>query len=153
MKPTPFHEGLWAWVGGRSPGSRAYPSTPSQPAAGGSVAAHSWRAAVGIPGHSGGSAPDSHRLPFTTDHMNAWILLHSPRGWRSDTARADRSVRRNAKRASGLRSGRLVSEAGFWSRLAGDAGEIGGGVVQGRALGLVEHDLLGEQAPRVVEVL
>ena len=25
------------------------------------------RAAVGIPGHSGGSAPDSHRLPFTTD--------------------------------------------------------------------------------------
>ena len=44
-------------------------------------------------------------------------------------------------------------EAGFWSRLAGDAGEIGGGVVQGRALGLVEHDLLGEQAPRVVEVL
>jgi hypothetical protein len=27
------------------------------------------RAAVGIPGHSGGSAPDSHRLPFTTDRM------------------------------------------------------------------------------------
>jgi len=27
------------------------------------------RAAVGIPGHSGGSAPDSHRLPFTAGRM------------------------------------------------------------------------------------
>ncbi len=29
-----------------------------------------YRAAIGIPGHSGGSAPDLHRLPFTTDRMN-----------------------------------------------------------------------------------
>jgi hypothetical protein len=38
-EPTPFHEGLWASAGGRSPGSRAYPSAPSRTAAGGSVAA------------------------------------------------------------------------------------------------------------------
>src|ERR1019366_8317417 len=38
MEPTPFHEGLWALAGGRSPGSRAYPSVPSHPAGGGTVA-------------------------------------------------------------------------------------------------------------------
>src|SRR5258707_163005 len=32
MEPTPFHEGLWASVGGRSPGSRAYPPAPSHSA-------------------------------------------------------------------------------------------------------------------------
>jgi len=34
------------------------------------VASRAARGAAGIPGHSGGSAPDSHRLPFTTDRMN-----------------------------------------------------------------------------------
>jgi hypothetical protein len=33
-------------------------------------------AAMGIPGHSGGSAPDLHRLPYTNDRMNAPMLLH-----------------------------------------------------------------------------
>jgi len=32
-----------------------------------SVARALLRVAVGIPGHSGGSAPDLHRLPFATD--------------------------------------------------------------------------------------
>jgi len=36
------------------------------------VASRAARGAAGIPGHSGGSAPDSHRLPFTTDRMNGW---------------------------------------------------------------------------------
>jgi cob(I)alamin adenosyltransferase len=47
-----------ATVGGRSPGSRARPSRafPSR-------AAEQWPDAMGVPGHSGGSAPDSHRLP------------------------------------------------------------------------------------------
>ena len=32
----------------------------------------------GIPGHSGGSAPDSHRLPLATDLMNGAILHRGP---------------------------------------------------------------------------
>ncbi len=33
-----------------------------------------FRAAIGIPGHSGGSAPDSHRLPLATNRMNVNTL-------------------------------------------------------------------------------
>ena len=56
------------------------------------------RAAVGIPGHSGGSAPDSHRLPFTTDRMNVGILLHmSIEGWRWDCYIAPIDARRLLK--------------------------------------------------------
>ena len=47
-----------ATVGGRSPGSRERPARafPSR-------LAEQWPDAMGIPGHSGGTAPDSHRLP------------------------------------------------------------------------------------------
>src|ERR1700704_2160182 len=65
-EPTPFHEGLWAfgrrlvsWLPGLP--LRAFPSREAVP-----VAARFSRAAAGIPGHSGGSASDSHRLPLTT---------------------------------------------------------------------------------------
>ena len=54
-----FREGLeMATVGGRSPGSRARPcrAFPSR-------AAEQWPDATGVPDHSGGSAPDLHRLP------------------------------------------------------------------------------------------
>jgi hypothetical protein len=37
------------------------------PIAEGRIGGLRMRAAVSIPGHSGGSAPESHRLPFTTD--------------------------------------------------------------------------------------
>jgi hypothetical protein len=58
--------GLWSEAGLLAPGPtlRAFPIRR---------AADQWlrlRAASGIPGHSGGSAPDSHRLPLTTDRMN-----------------------------------------------------------------------------------
>jgi hypothetical protein len=61
---------LWPEAGLLAPGPtpRAFPTRR---------AADQWlrlRAAIGIPGHSGGSAPGSHRLPFTTDRMNATIL-------------------------------------------------------------------------------
>jgi hypothetical protein len=57
-EPTPFREGLeWrrSEEGLLAPGTtfRAFPPR----------AAEQWLDAVGIPGHSGGSAPDSHRLP------------------------------------------------------------------------------------------
>ena len=57
---TPFHEGFGLVVGGRSPGSRAYLSRLPGPRT------DQWPActrARGFPGDSGGSAPDSHRLP------------------------------------------------------------------------------------------
>jgi hypothetical protein len=57
---------LWSEAGLLAPGPtlRAFPIRP---------AADQWlrfRAAIGIPGHSGGSAPDSHRLPSATNRMN-----------------------------------------------------------------------------------
>jgi hypothetical protein len=63
--------GLWSEAGLLAPGPtlRAFPCRLS-----GSVAARVARAAVGIPGHSGGSAPDSHRLPFATDRSNEEIV-------------------------------------------------------------------------------
>jgi hypothetical protein len=62
--------GLWSEAGLLAPGPtlRAFPIRR---------AVDRWlrlRAAVGIPGHSGGSAPDSHRLPLTTDRMNVNTL-------------------------------------------------------------------------------
>ncbi len=57
---------MWSEAGLLAPGPtlRAFPIRR---------AADQWlrfRAATGIPGHSGGSAPDSHRLPFATDRIN-----------------------------------------------------------------------------------
>jgi hypothetical protein len=54
--------GLWSEAGFLAPGPtlRAFPTRRAAR----SVAARTKRAAAGIPGHSGGSAPDSHRLPF-----------------------------------------------------------------------------------------
>jgi hypothetical protein len=69
-------------VGGRSPGSRAYPShlpDGRRPISGSRSDARSG----GIPGHSGGSAPDSHRLPFTTDRYLSGIILPCSPGLRS----------------------------------------------------------------------
>src|SRR4029077_9354079 len=70
FRPTPFHEG---YLGFRSragflapgPSFRAFPFRSSRH----SGCAFSSRAAVGIPGHSGGSTPESHRLPFTSDRL------------------------------------------------------------------------------------
>ncbi len=58
----PFPRGrIGLVVGGWSPGLRAY--RPRLPGDFTSPVAH----AAGVPDHSGGSAPDSHRLPITTD--------------------------------------------------------------------------------------
>ena len=64
MEPTPFHEGLWASVGGRFLTSGQYPHHP---------VVQRWMVlhaccvpAGGMSGHSGGSAPDSHRTSL--DH-------------------------------------------------------------------------------------
>jgi len=120
MKPTPFHEGLWAWVGGRSPGSRAYPFAPSQSAGGGSVASRRMaRAAMGIPGHSGGSAPDSHRLPLTTDLEHA-----DPTSRRAcQSGRSTASLRR-ARRSSQADSASRIQALALASarKRAGDSG-------------------------------
>ena len=70
QRSHPFPRGLMGLLaGGRSPGSRAYPVAPSR-----AVGEVQWlrpcgRVRTGFPGHSGGSAPDSHRLPFATDLM------------------------------------------------------------------------------------
>src|SRR5437763_7102704 len=75
---TPFHEGCWLVAGGWSPGLWAYlprlPGGSSPPVA----------CAAGVPNHSGGSAPDSHRLPMTTD------LEHADRTRTLNTAEHDR---------------------------------------------------------------
>ena len=72
IEPTPFHEGLWALAGGRSPGSRAYPSAPSRSAGGGSVAALTSRSAQR--GASPVTVAGPRRIltgfPSTTDRMN-----------------------------------------------------------------------------------
>src|SRR3954464_4164409 len=47
----------------RSPGSRAYRVRAFPAASGGGPGAARGVRAVGVPGYSGGSAPDSHRLP------------------------------------------------------------------------------------------
>src|SRR3954453_12244426 len=75
LRATPFHEGVWAcgrrqvsWLPGLP--LSAFPARVAVPVA----ALHLARAAAS-PGHSGGSAPDSHRLPFTTDLERAGVYL------------------------------------------------------------------------------
>jgi len=66
-------------VVGRSPGSRAFPPRlPVSPSKQWLRVFHAL--AAGIPGHSGGSAPDSHRLPFTSDRLvpRSYSLRPSP---------------------------------------------------------------------------
>ena len=55
------------------------------------------RATSGIPGYSGGSAPDSHRLPFTSDRLVQPSYSQRPRRARRATSRPpDRFPRRPA---------------------------------------------------------
>ena len=59
LRATPFHEGVGLVVGGRSPGFRDYRSRLPKRMLSGRLDA----VRRGFPGDSGGSAPDSHRLP------------------------------------------------------------------------------------------
>jgi len=61
--------GLWSEAGLLAPG----PTPPRLPdRREGGFGGSRLRAAMSIPGHSGGSAPDSHRLPFTTDRYGRY---------------------------------------------------------------------------------
>ena len=63
----PFPRGrIGLTAGGWSPGSRVA-TRPRLPGTLGVPVACARARAAGFPGHSGGSAPDSHRLPWTTD--------------------------------------------------------------------------------------
>lgn len=81
--------GLWSEAGLLAPGPTP-PRLPNPPS-GGSVARACVALAVGIPGHSGGSAPDSHRLPLTTDrYWTEVILPHGSRARLFDRVEAGR---------------------------------------------------------------
>jgi len=69
---TPFHEG----VSGCAVGAGLLAPGPSAPRLPGPPSAVQWLERVALlrvasPGDSGGSAPDSHRLPLTTDPERA----------------------------------------------------------------------------------
>ena len=67
MVSHPFPRGRFGLtVGGGLLASGPLPAAPSR-TAGVPVACALDARAAGFPGHSGGSAPDSHRLPLTTD--------------------------------------------------------------------------------------
>src|SRR6266566_2279974 len=94
------------------------------------------RTAVGIPGHSGGSAPDLHRLPLTTDRLDVRILPHARRQPRSGATAATASPP-PAAGAPCLRQ----------------RPEVHALVAQRRATGLIELATIRDQAPGVIEVI
>ena len=74
-------------------------------------------ATVDIPGHSGGSAPDSHRLPFTTDRMKCRCYpTPVPGGYPTPVLRW-----------------RVTGELGS------DRSEVGGHIAQSLALALIQR--------------
>src|SRR5438552_18784492 len=98
-EPTPFHEGLWAWVGGWSPGSRAYPFAPSRSAVGGSVAARragapQWASPITVAGPRRALTG----LPFPPT-LKEGILL--------DRGISERALDRVRRAGEGLGPGRL----------------------------------------------
>ena len=125
-KSHPFHEGSRlcgrrevSWLPGR-------PHAPSQPARGGPVDATLIEPlAFGIPGHSGGSAPVSHRLPCppTLDVSGGMLPseprhdrqsdphLHAPRRRRRDAPRRHEPGAQDAPADRGLRHRRRAQRA------------------------------------------
>ena len=87
MEPTPFHEGLWALVGGRFLTSGQYHATRCPAMSGGSTPCC---VPAGVrPVTVAGPRRILTGLPLTTDRMNA-AILPEPRGPHSDTPRGGR---------------------------------------------------------------
>src|SRR5918992_4954597 len=102
----PFLEGRFAPAGGRSPGFGLW-AAPSRGAGGVSVADVS-HAAPSTPGHSGGTAPDSHRTSL--DHRPIWTAEAYPRGQPTEKAPLDWRPEPPSSRGLGRRP--LTAETG-----------------------------------------
>jgi len=111
MRAIPFPRGTYGLpAGGRSPGFRVDPPRLPADAVASPVAAPHAARAEGIPGHSGGTAPDSHRTSPT--HRPLSVLRGDPiPGGRRAPSRAgrDREAARTTATKVGTRSARGFS--------------------------------------------
>jgi hypothetical protein len=133
-------------VGGRSPGSRAYPPRLPEPPKGRISGCTELRTTGGIPGHSGGSAPDLHRLPFATDRMDLPILQRPHEI--GDRLPLPAAPTLDAGRHAGQRADAPATREPL--SLVADGGEVAIEIGERCALGCVEQRAVDQQAASVV---